>query len=89
MQVSWVKQSGEGDGQVKLLTFGLHTYSQDTRLSINFEQPDDWKLRIQGVEKADGGAYACQVSSHPPQAMGVNLTVIGKQIYKIRGQTTS
>jgi len=41
---------------------GLTTYSGDERLSINFEQPNNWKLRIKAVDKVDhDGLYQCQV----------------------------
>jgi len=59
---------------------GLHTYSNDERLSINFEQPNNWKLRIKAAEKEDAGDYQCQVSSHPPIILPVTLSVIGKYL---------
>lgn len=59
---------------------GLHTYSGDERLSINFEQPNNWKLRIKPVKEDDEGHYQCQVSSHPPIVLHVTLTVIGKSL---------
>ncbi|ODN03438.1 T-lymphocyte activation antigen CD86 [Orchesella cincta] len=58
----------------------LHTYSGDERLSINFEQPNNWKLRIQSTERHDQGDYHCQVSSHPPIILHVSLTILGKYL---------
>ncbi|CAL8137890.1 unnamed protein product [Orchesella dallaii] len=66
--------------EVRLLTFGLHTYSGDERLSINFEQPNNWKLRIQSTERHDQGDYQCQVSSHPPIILRVSLTILVPRI---------
>ncbi|CAG7784880.1 unnamed protein product [Allacma fusca] len=70
-------------GEVHLLTFGLHTYSGDERLSINFEQPNNWKLRIKTVDRHDQGDYQCQVSSHPPIVLHVTLTIIGNGTFKL------
>jgi len=75
--VSWMKKEM---GAVRLLTFGLHTYSGDERLSINFEQPNNWKLRIKTTSGQDQGDYECQVSSHPPIVLQISLTVIVPQI---------
>jgi hypothetical protein len=70
----------KGNGTVRLLTTGLHTFSNDDRLSINFEQPDNWKLRLANVDRTDAGTYACQVSSHPPSAFYITLTIIVPKI---------
>nr|XP_027227392.1 neurotrimin-like [Penaeus vannamei] len=36
----------------------------------------DWVLTIRWAETHDAGLYECQVSSHPPQALMVNLQVV-------------
>jgi len=57
---------------------GLHTYSNDERLSINFEQPNNWKLRIKAIDLSDACEYQCQVSTHPPIILVISLSVTGK-----------
>ena len=62
-----------------LLTVGRQVYSSDHRLGVKVS-PDgrDWMLTIRWVEPKDSGYYECQVSSHPPQALMVDLNVVGK-----------
>lgn len=71
----------KGD-ELALITFGRHTYSGDSRYSLEFEEPNDWKLLIQYANERDEGPYECQVSSHPPLVLLVYLTVIGKFFFK-------
>lgn len=73
--VSWMRRKGE---DLTLITFGQHTYSGDSRYSLEFEEPNDWKLLIQYANERDEGPYECQVSSHPPLVLLVYLTIIGK-----------
>jgi len=75
LQVSWVRRKAE---DVHLITFGLHTYSSDNRYSLNYQQPNDWKLQIQFANERDEGQYECRVSSHPPLVHTVYLYVVGK-----------
>ncbi|CAH0403390.1 unnamed protein product [Chilo suppressalis] len=42
--ISWVRRRGE---ELHLLSFGRHTYSADSRYSLAFEHPNDWRLLIQ------------------------------------------
>lgn len=72
--VSWMRRRGE---DLTLITFGQHTYSGDSRYSLEFEEPNDWKLLIQFANERDEGPYECQVSSHPPLVLLVYLTIIG------------
>ncbi|KNC23566.1 hypothetical protein FF38_02832 [Lucilia cuprina] len=60
----------KGD-ELALITFGRHTYSGDSRYSLEFEEPNDWKLLIQYANERDEGPYECQVSSHPPLVFGI------------------
>ncbi|XP_071449764.1 zwei Ig domain protein zig-8-like isoform X2 [Hetaerina americana] len=71
--VSWVRRKGDN---IHLLTFGLHTYSSDSRYSLNYQHPNDWKLQIKFANQRDQGHYECQVSSHPPRIFYVLLTVV-------------
>ncbi|XP_034118580.1 fibroblast growth factor receptor 3 isoform X1 [Drosophila sulfurigaster albostrigata] len=71
--VSWMRRKGD---DLALITFGQHTYSGDSRYSLEFEEPNDWKLLIQFANERDEGPYECQVSSHPPLVLLVYLTII-------------
>ncbi|XP_063584952.1 obscurin-like isoform X1 [Penaeus indicus] len=71
--VSWMRRDGEN---IKLLTWGLHTYSNDARYSLNFEHPNNWKLQIKYTQRRDQGSYECQVSTHPPKVLYVRLNIV-------------
>ncbi|KAI9589599.1 hemicentin-1 [Glossina fuscipes] len=85
--VSWMRRKGD---DLALITFGRHTYSGDSRYSLEFEEPNDWKLLIQYANERDEGPYECQVSSHPPLVLLAYLTVIVPhvEILDERGSTT-
>lgn len=74
-QVSWLRRHGD---DLKLITFGRHTYSTDSRYSLEYMAPNDWQLLIQYANERDEGHYECQVSVHPPIALFVYLSVVGK-----------
>jgi hypothetical protein len=42
--------------------------------------PNNWRLGIDPVQKADEGEYQCQLSTHPPKALVFHLKVIGKSM---------
>ncbi|CAD0205758.1 unnamed protein product [Chrysodeixis includens] len=71
--ISWVRRRGD---ELHLLSFGRHTYSADSRYSLAFEHPNDWRLLIQYVSERDEGFYECQISTHPPLVRRVHLTVV-------------
>nr|XP_049706127.1 lachesin-like [Helicoverpa armigera] len=71
--ISWVRRRGE---ELHLLSFGRHTYSADSRYSLAFEHPNDWRLLIQYVSERDEGFYECQISTHPPLVRRVHLSVV-------------
>ncbi|XP_037039926.1 tyrosine-protein phosphatase Lar-like [Bradysia coprophila] len=72
--VSWVRRRGD---ELNLITFDKHTYSSDSRYSLEFEAPNDWRLLIQYANERDEGHYECQVSAHPrPLVLLVYLTVV-------------
>ena len=75
LQVSWLKRYGDTP---HLLTFGLTTYSNDARIQIFHEQPNDWKLQIQFPRLDDEGVYECLVSANPPLVKRVRLVVVGE-----------
>ncbi|XP_033207106.1 uncharacterized protein LOC117166852 [Belonocnema kinseyi] len=70
--VSWVRRRGE---ELLLLTFGFNTYSSDSRFSLDYEAPHDWRLLLRSVTERDGGLYECQVNAHPPLIRTVHLGV--------------
>ncbi|XP_047738118.1 uncharacterized protein LOC108677199 [Hyalella azteca] len=71
--VSWVKRKGD---EIRLLTWGLQTFGNDERYSLNFENPDNWKLQIKYTQRRDEGTYECQVSTHPPRVLVANLRIV-------------
>ena len=74
---SWLRR--HDDDTPHLLTFGLTTYSNDARIQVFHEQPNDWKLQIQYPTAArDEGLYECMVSSNPPILKRTRLTVVGE-----------
>ncbi|KAL2712301.1 lachesin-like isoform X1, partial [Vespula squamosa] len=74
-QVSWVRRRGE---DFHLLTIGLDTYASDSRFSLEFEGPNDWRLQLKSATERDAGLYECQVSVHPPLIRTVHLSVSGE-----------
>lgn len=75
LQVSWMRRRGE---EVHILTIGLDTYASDSRFSLAFEKPNDWRLLLRSATERDAGLYECQVSAHPPLIRTVHLAVSGK-----------
>uniref|UniRef100_A0A1B0DH97 Immunoglobulin V-set domain-containing protein n=1 Tax=Phlebotomus papatasi TaxID=29031 RepID=A0A1B0DH97_PHLPP len=71
----------EDGHQVKdfqLLTVGLLTYSSDDRFQVEHTRHlGNWALRIKGCRKEDEGHYECQISTHPPQSIFVELRIVG------------
>ncbi|KAF4523970.1 hypothetical protein B566_EDAN013553 [Ephemera danica] len=58
LKVSWVRRHGD---ELRLITFGLHTYVSDSRFSLVFQQPNDWRLQIRYAGARDQGHYECQI----------------------------
>nr|XP_016935035.1 uncharacterized protein LOC108013606 [Drosophila suzukii] len=82
--VSWVRHnpqdrangSGIGNGNaLDLLTVGMHTYTGDKRYKMEFQYPNNWRLKITNVKKDDEAIYECQISTHPPRVIQINLHV--------------
>ncbi|XP_063990777.1 peroxidasin [Diachasmimorpha longicaudata] len=70
--ISWVRRRGN---ELHLLTVGIHTYSSDSRFSLNYQLPNDWRLLLRSATERDAGIYECQVSVHPPLTRTVHLIV--------------
>lgn len=79
IQVSWVRRK-PGESGLELLTVGQQTYSGDSRYKIEFQYPNNWKLKIESVVKEDEGTYECQISTYPPRVIQKNIFIIGKYI---------
>ncbi|KAJ8925582.1 hypothetical protein NQ315_009422 [Exocentrus adspersus] len=70
--VSWIRRK-----DYHLLTVGLTTYSSDDRFqAIHLQHSEDWTLQIKFVQQRDAGLYECQVSSHPPTSIFIQLNVV-------------
>jgi hypothetical protein len=61
LQVSWVRRKS-GENGLELLTVGKQTYSGDPRYSVDFQYPNNWRLKIVQAQKIDEATYECQVS---------------------------
>ncbi|XP_025837624.1 lachesin-like, partial [Agrilus planipennis] len=70
--VSWIRRK-----DYHLLTVGVVTYSSDARFQvIHSQHSEDWTLQIKYVQTRDAGLYECQVSSHPPTSIFIQLIVV-------------
>lgn len=76
LQVSWVRRKS-GENGLDLLTVGMNTYSGDTRYKMEFQYPNNWRLKIESIIKNDEGIYECQISTYPPRVIVKNLFVNG------------
>lgn len=79
-QVSWVKREASDD-KLQLLTVGMQTYSGDVRFSVEFQYPNNWRLKISEANKSDEGLYECQVNSFPPRVIRTFFRVHGELFY--------
>ncbi|XP_068142192.1 uncharacterized protein dpr20 [Drosophila tropicalis] len=74
--VSWVRRNTQSEeNALDLLTVGLHTYTGDKRYKMEFQYPNNWRLKITNVKKDDEATYECQISTHPPRVIQINLHV--------------
>lgn len=70
--ISWIRRK-----DYHLLTVGLTTYSSDDRFqAVHLQHSEDWTLQIKYVQTRDAGLYECQVSSHPPTSIFIQLNVV-------------
>ncbi|RZF44844.1 hypothetical protein LSTR_LSTR000796 [Laodelphax striatellus] len=70
--VSWIRRK-----DYHLLTVGLATYSSDDRFLVEHARHlQNWGLQIKFVQDSDEGMYECQVSTHPPASIFLQLNVV-------------
>ncbi|XP_060534017.1 lachesin-like [Cylas formicarius] len=73
--VSWIRKQ-----DYHLLTVGLTTYNTDDRFMVeHVRHLQNWGLLIKHVQPSDAGLYECQVSTHPPISILVELKVTKAQ----------
>lgn len=73
-QVSWIRKH-----DYHLLTVGVTTYNTDDRFMVeHVRHLQNWGLMIKHVQPSDAGLYECQVSTHPPTSIIVELKVTSK-----------
>ncbi|CAG9813478.1 unnamed protein product [Phaedon cochleariae] len=78
--VSWVRKH-----DYHLLTVGLATYNTDDRFMVeHVRHLQNWGLLIKKVQPSDAGLYECQMSTHPPSSIVVELKVT-KALAEIQG----
>lgn len=77
--VSWVRRK-HGETDLQLLTVGKQTYSGDPRYTIEFQYPNNWRLKIAAANKNDEGVYECQISTHPPKVIIYYLHVNAPEV---------
>lgn len=70
----WIRRNNDW---ASLLTLGNATHTSDSRYSVSFQYPNNWRLAISGVRREDHGVYVCQVNTHPPRMLVTNVTVLG------------
>jgi hypothetical protein len=63
--------------QLDLLTLGTKNHSSDPRFLSDFKYPNNWRLTIRNASRSDSGVYLCQISTHPPKVLEVQVTVEG------------
>uniref|UniRef100_A0A336LUT6 CSON004926 protein n=1 Tax=Culicoides sonorensis TaxID=179676 RepID=A0A336LUT6_CULSO len=72
MIISWFRKKDK-----TLLTVGLSTYSSDDRFFVEHTRHlGNWALRIKNAREDDEGLYECQISSHPPQSIFIELRIV-------------
>lgn len=83
-QVMWLRQNADW---ASLLTLGNTTHISDSRYSVSFQYPNNWRLAISGVRREDHGVYVCQVNTHPPRMLITNVTVLGNAFENVSGRS--
>ncbi|KAJ6649272.1 Zwei Ig domain protein zig-8 [Pseudolycoriella hygida] len=70
--VTWIRHR-----DLHLLTVDKTTYTSDQRfVSVHNPQMGDWSLQVRYPQRRDSGVYECQVSTTPPVAYSMILSVV-------------
>lgn len=78
LQVSWVKRE-PNDDKLQLLTVGMQTYSGDVRFSVEFQYPNNWRLKIAEANKSDEGTYECNFRKFiTKEVIQTNHSILGQ-----------
>lgn len=57
----------------------LFSYSSDDRFMVEHTRHlGNWALRIKNARKDDEGIYECQLSTHPPESIFIELRIVGE-----------
>ena len=72
-----------------LLTVGFQTYSSDDRFSLDFQHPNNYRLRISRVKMSDRGYYHCQLATHPPQLVWTYLELVRPTFRILDGENST
>ena len=85
--VSWVRRD-ETTGHIPVvLTVGFKPHSSENRFILDFEPPNNYRLRIQNVQWRDEGIYLCQLSIHPPSLMWSRLELVRPVVHLLDGDS--
>ncbi|KPI99677.1 hypothetical protein RR46_02591 [Papilio xuthus] len=71
--VMWLRNTSD---VAQLLTVGREAHAGDSRITVKFQYPNNWRISINPVKTSDEGLYMCQISTHPPRTIYSNLTVL-------------
>lgn len=63
-----------------ILNFSIQfSYSSDERFLVEHTRHlGNWALRIKNARKDDEGIYECQISTHPPESIFIELRIVGE-----------
>lgn len=57
----------------------IFSYSSDERFLVEHTRHlGNWALRIKNARKDDEGIYECQISTHPPESIFIELRIVGE-----------
>lgn len=76
-QVAWVRVDTQ-----TILSIHHNVITQNSRVTLTFNDHRSWYLHIREVEESDRGWYMCQVNTDPMRSRKGYLQVVGKFIQK-------
>lgn len=72
-QVAWVRVDTQ-----TILSIHHNVITQNSRISLTYNDHRSWFLHIREVEESDRGWYMCQVNTDPMRSRKGYLQVVGK-----------